>query len=64
MTILERLERRIELMSTVEVCQYLGCHENTLYDRVRKKRLRAIKDGGRWRFDPAEILRYIRERTI
>ncbi len=60
----QRLERRVGLMSSAEVCQYLACHENTLYERVRKGLIRAVKDGIKLKFDPAEVLRYIQQRKM
>ena len=63
-TILEKLERRVGLMSSAEVAKILGCHPNTLYERTRKGKLHAVKDGGKLKFDPAEVANYIRQRTI
>lgn len=63
-TILEELKRRVGLMSSAEVCQHLGCHENTLYKRVRLGHIPAVKDGGKLKFDPHEVARYICRRIV
>ena len=62
LSLVQKLNRRVGLMSAAEVCEVLGCHANTLYDRVRTGRLAAVRDGGKLKFDPAAIAAYIRAR--
>lgn len=61
-SVLEKLERRVGLMSTAEVCEVLGAHPNTVRNRVKSGHLEAVRDAGKLKFDPAVVAAYIRAR--
>jgi len=50
----ERLFDRLELLTVSEVCAILRCHEKTLYQRVKKGAITAIRVGAKLKFDPAD----------
>ena len=39
-----------EILSVKEVASYLQLHPVTIYEHLKKRRIPALKIGGRWRF--------------
>ncbi len=56
---LRRLHRRLD---SSEVAELLDYKVETVYRRIKCEGLPAHKDGTRWKFDPAEIARWIEKR--
>lgn len=46
-------------LSVAEVAIYLSVGEDVVRDRIREKKLRAAKIGGRYRIRPADIAEYL-----
>jgi len=51
--------RRDELWTIHDVARYLRIHEKTAYDWAAQGRLPCIRLGGRLRFDPVELGRWV-----
>lgn len=48
--------RRSNLLTAKEVAEYLGLHEQTVYDRVKEGKIPHIRIGGSIRFDLDEVI--------
>ena len=56
----ERLRMREKSMWDIDdVAKYLEVSNQTVYNMIRDKRIRAYKVGREWRFHPADIERHI-----
>jgi excisionase family DNA binding protein len=54
--------RKPQTLHTVaEAAEILNCSEKTVRRRIQNKRLRAIRDEGLLRIDPADLEDYIRD---
>jgi excisionase family DNA binding protein len=53
-----------EVMTLPELAQYLRVHPSTIYRRLRRRELPAIKVGRDWRFSRESIERWIRQEEI
>ncbi|MHB9134558.1 MAG: helix-turn-helix domain-containing protein [Armatimonadota bacterium] len=45
-----------EMMTPAETAEYLRCHENTVYNRIRDHTLPAFKIGRRWRIPKQALI--------
>lgn len=52
-----------KLMTIDEVAEYLNLSKETLYKKVRKKEIPAIKIGRLWRFQKEAIEKWIEEKA-
>ena len=50
------------LWTVRDVASYLQVNKNTVYEWVAQRRLPCIRMGGRLRFDPADITRWVSAR--
>lgn len=50
------------LLNSTEMAAILGWHKETLYRRIKAESFPAIKDKGRWKFDPGKVATWIEER--
>ena len=56
----ERLRMREKSMWDIDdVAKYLEVSNQTVYNMIRDKRIRAYKVGREWRFHPADIERHV-----
>ena len=55
----ERLSTQ-HLLSIHEVAEFLNTSEKTIYRLIDNGELRAIRIGGMWRIDPADLQDFIR----
>lgn len=53
-----------QLLGTREAAALLGCHTETLYKIVKKGYLRHIRVGGRMKFNPADLIGFLEQRTV
>ena len=52
-----RLFSHSDLMTLQQVCNYLGVSESTIRRRIRARKIKCIKEGNRYRFKKADIIK-------
>ena len=57
-------ERRSELMSVPEACEFLAIHRNTLYKLITEGEIPAFRltKGGRWKFRRGDLEEWLNDR--
>jgi excisionase family DNA binding protein len=52
------------LLSSRETATILNCHLETLYKWVKAGAIQHTRIGGRVKFSPAQVLAYLKDRTV
>jgi excisionase family DNA binding protein len=60
----QKLEELDRPMTADELCSRLSLTRDTLYDWTKRKKTPAYRIGKEWRFEPAEILKFCRDRKV
>ncbi len=63
-TIIETLAARKGYMNASDVAELLGENIYTIYRRVKRGRMPAVRTGFGIKFDPAELAAWLRERHV
>jgi len=63
-SLVEILDNRANLITVKQLSVLLGSHPQTIYKWIRQRKLPFIRVGGRVKFDPVTIAKWLNERTI
>ena len=63
MSIMVKLPTTETIFTIKEVAEYLKVTERTIYRLAGAKKIPAFKVGGVWRFDKADIVKWIKDQT-
>jgi excisionase family DNA binding protein len=64
MTVIERLEASVGLLTVKQVAELLDCHLMTLYVSVKEGRIPHLRVGSRVKFDGVALADWLREREV
>jgi excisionase family DNA binding protein len=60
-TVSEPARESEPLLTTIETARYLKITRQTLYGLMSSGRIAAVRIGGAWRIEPAELRRFVAE---
>jgi excisionase family DNA binding protein len=61
--IIAHLSTLIRYLDSIETCKLLGISNDTLYRRIKDGSIGYRKEGSKYRFSPAHLIKYITDRT-